>query len=561
VAGLLGAALVAPTGGQAAAAVPASAPAADDRPNVLVVLVDDLSWADLGTARTSGGRASSDFNETPHLARMAREGTVFPNAYATPSCSPTRMALLTGLSAPRPENNVYAVKSIDRGSNPEPLQGPRQGRPDGATVLSAGVTTVAEVARSAGYATGFVGKFHVTRTADMITRAHGFGDNYGGTFAERPIRYHASGGRFGRAVGPNMTQFAHRYTREYVERNVAPYSQGVPQRDLDALVGTPKHITDAVADAAVRVVDDAGRRPFFALVSPWAVHAPTDASQARLDLRRKYGAKRPGRDPHQKGYAGLVEGVDQAVGRLLEHLRTTPDPRHPAETLAQNTVVVVTSDNGGHEGYGAHNGPLRGMKASVDEGGLRVPFLAWSGEESLVRPGASNPSVIDPTDLMPTVADYAGARPPRRATLDGSSLRRAFARGARLERPRFVHFPGYVIDRYRQQRPESLVRSGRWKLRYRYETQQWRLYDLATDLGERRDLSRTRPRVRKELGRRLLRWLEDVDAPLARVKPGRSFTVRVAPGTRTYANGRVTRWRSARSVRVGAGEELPVVLR
>ena len=166
------------------------------------------------------------------------------------------------------------------------------------------------------------------------------------------------------------------------------------------------------------------------------------------------------------------------MARLIDHLETTPDPRNPGHVLADNTLVLFTSDNGGRVDLGGFNGPLKGQKGELDEGGVRVPWIAWSKNKALVRGGTTNSSPINGTDLYPTLADIAGAKLPKGVPYDGTSLRAAYAHGAHVNRPRFAHLPGYLIGVVRDQRPETTVRSEQWKLHYTYEDQGWELYDL-----------------------------------------------------------------------------------
>lgn len=555
IASLAASAISAPTAGPASAAHPAHR---QPRPNIVFVLADDLGWSDVSTGRTNLGNPN-DFNETPAIERLAQEGAVFDNAYACINCAPTRAALLTGEYAQRPTNNIYIVDDLNRGGDDTLLEGPPQGLPDGRVALPDEAVTVAETLQTAGYATGYVGKFHVTRSADDIVAEHGFDENWGGSQAGNASAYHASNGQFNNSISPSLDQFAGDYTAEYVRDNIAPYSHGVSAAQLDALVGTDKHVSDAVGDAAIDFVDRHAEEPFFAFVSEFAVHSPVGNPQARRDLLAKYQAKTPGSSPAKPSYAALTEGLDQTIARLVHHLETTPDPRNPGHDLADNTLVVFSSDNGGRADLGAFNGPLKGQKGELDEGGVRVPWIVWSQNRDLVDRGALVHTPINGTDLYPTVASWAGARLPRGIPFDGKDLGRAVASGSdHRPKARFAHLPGYLVDTGRDQHPQSSVRDGRWKLVYSYEDASWELYDLVSDLGEQHNLAARRPRVVADLGKKLIRWLDRTNAPLATLRAGMAPLVLKVDGA-TYADGRAD-WRHRGTITVEPGDEVPLVL-
>lgn len=528
------------------------------RPNIVYIVADDLGWSSVSTPLTNDGNPS-DFYQTPTLERIAREGVAFDNAYTSVNCAPTRAALLTGLHAPRPENNIYLVGNLNRGGDDTLLVGPPQGREDGATALPAEAVTIGERLRDVGYTTGYLGKFHVTRTGEDVTALHGFDENIGGTNAGDPGAYHASDGAFGPKIGPALDAFAGDYTQSYVDQHIKPYSHGVDPAAVDALVGTDKHVTDALADATVDFIDRNSEDPFLAFLSTYAVHTPVGPPQARADLLAKYQAAQPGDGPANPAYGALTEGLDQSVARVVDHLETTPDPNNPGHPLADNTVLVLTSDNGGVERF-TDNGPLRGQKGELREGGIRVPLIAWSANPELVDGGTVHHTPVHAADHHATIASLAGARTPTHQPLDGVDLSGLFADSeARLRRDAlYWHLPGYLVAGGRDQRPQSVVRSGRWKLVYSYEDRSWELYDLREDTGEAYDLAAERPDVVQRLGRDLVRWLDDLDAPLATLREGRTPVEFTVSGT-TYANGEATRHRGE-TVVVRPGEELPLVL-
>ncbi|WNI27673.1 sulfatase-like hydrolase/transferase [Streptomyces sp. ITFR-6] len=339
----------------------------------------------------------------------------------------------------------------------------------------------------------------------------------------------------------------------------SPGAVGADPAAVNGLVGTPKHVTDAVADATIDFVDRHKNGPFFAFMAHYAVHAPVADAQARADLLAKYKAKRPGTGPSVPAYGALGEGLDQSVARVVDHLRTTADPNNPDHSLADNTIVVIAGDNGGLGLY-TDNGPLRGQKGELHEGGIRVPLIAWSTNPALVHGNTINHTPVYVTDYHPTFAALAGASLPSGRPLDGADLSHLFADAtAELDRDAlYWHLPGYLADGRRNQHPQSVIRSGQWKLLYNYEDLSWELYDLAADISENRNMAAERPDLVHLLGHNLIRWLVDAEAPLATLREGRPPLTFTVTGT-TYANGR-TRHLNRTTLVVNPGEQLPLVL-
>ena len=538
---------------------PAAAKPAAPRPNLVFMMADDMGWADLSTGRVNGGYGN-DFNETPFIDSLADEGQVFTEAYASVQCTPTRTALHTGQYATRPTNNVYAVGAIT-GPATAPLQGVQQGRtPTGNTpALPTGYTTVGETLQQADYATGYIGKFHVAGSAAEITESHGFDENWGGSQNSHATDYFATDGQFNDTVSPSLDTFGADYTQQYVDDHLKPYSHGVSDAQLDALVGTDKHVTDAQSDAAIDFISREKDEPFFAFVSYFAPHFPVNDAQARPDLLAKYRAKTPGEDPAKPSYAALVDGIDQSVARIVDYLETTPDPRNGGKPLSGNTLLVFTSDNGGEEdpaNSGAWNGPLREDKGFMHDGGVRVPWIVWSQNRDLVKGGGRvNETIINSTDLYPTLASYAEATLPTGVPLDGIDLRPAFSKGAKIDRTHFHHLPGYVG----QQGPASFVRDGRWKLIYNYTDASFELYDLIGDLGETTNLAADKPGLVYRLGSQLIGWLDETDAPLATLRANQPTRTITGFTGLAYDNRTVTDHRDA-TITIAPGQQVPFLL-
>ena len=345
------------------------------RPNILFILADDLGQRDLGSY-------GSTFYETPHLDRLAREGARFTSAYAAaPVCSPTRASLLTGRWPQRTGVTDY-IGAIDKPElwkrNTRSLPAPFGDR------LALEETTIAETLKREGYATFFAGKWHLGPEGAWPEQ-QGFDLNHGGI---------DRGGPYG--------------GKQYF----SPY--GNP-RLPDGPVG--EHLPDRLASETVRFIDANRARPFFAFLSFYSVHTPL---MARPDLQRKYEDKRQrlgleaawGRE-HARDvrlvqehavYAGMVDAMDQAVGKVLDRL--------DALGLRENTLVIFTSDNGGlstSEGWPTSNLPLRAGKGWMYEGGLRVPLLVrWP---KVTRPEAASTA----PSLAPTSSRRCSTPPPRAA--------------------------------------------------------------------------------------------------------------------------------------------------
>ncbi len=452
---------------------------APGRPNILFILADDLGQRDLGSY-------GSTFYETPHLDRLAREGVRFTSAYAAaPVCSPTRASLLTGRWPQRTGITDY-LGAADR-----PDLWKRNTRSLPASFgdrLALRETTIAEALKGAGYATFFAGKWHLGPEGAW-PEDQGFDLNLGGTNL---------GGPYG--------------GKQYF----SPY--GNP-RLPDGPDG--EHLPDRLASETVRFIDANRERPFFAFLSFYSVHTPL---MARPDLQRKYEEKRQrlgieatwGRE-HARDvrlvqdhavYAGMVDAMDQAVGKVLDRL--------DALGLRENTLVIFTSDNGGlstSEGWPTSNMPLRAGKGWMYEGGLRVPLLVrWP---TVARAGHRVDSPVTSPDFFPTLLDAAATRG-RRVDVDGVSFLPVLRGEAPAERAVFWHYPHYGNQ---GGAPASAIRRGDWKLIEWLEDGSIELFDVARDIGETRDLSREHPTRARALHGELKAWRTRLGAQRPRPNP------------------------------------------
>jgi len=453
------------------------------RPNVVLIDVDDLGWADVGCF-------GSRYYETPNIDRLAREGLRFVEAYAACAvCSPTRAAIMTGRYPARvgvtdwihagfqlhefgeriPEDKQYHEEYI--GGPDRPLLCPRN-----PLWMSLDEITIAEALKTAGYTTCHIGKWHLGFD-DWYPEKQGFDINIGGCDKGQPPTYFDpyDSARYGAGNIPTLT----------------PRQPG-------------EYLTDREADEACRFIEAHRDGPFFLHLAHYAVHTPLEA---RPDLLEKYEAKPSTTGQRNPVYAAMVESVDQSVGRVVATLDRLG--------LAERTLVIFTSDNGGLDPSSTDNAPLRSGKGYPYEGGIRVPqIMRWQGH---VPAGAETQAPVSSVDFFPTICEAAGVALPDDRPIDGVSLVALWRPEGAIERDAlFWHFPHY---RGSDVVPYSIVRAGRWKLIKRYEGPTFELFDLAADLGETTDLAAERPEIVAALDQRLGAWLAETGARMPRANP------------------------------------------
>ncbi|MCU0779668.1 MAG: sulfatase [Akkermansiaceae bacterium] len=452
----------------------ASAPKAV-RPNIIVLLADDLGWHDLGCT------GSPDYR-TPRIDRLAAEGMRFTEGHAAaPICSASRAALLTGRSPARLRYEFVPKFEAGRPQGPQPLQ-----PPDFPTELPAELPTVATQLRAAGYATAFFGKWHLNRH-----QAHYLGWRPG--------------------HGPESFGFGHCVD----DFGAHPYGYGGKKPDPVAGDAFPK---DSLTAAAVDYLRQPRDKPFLLWMSFYHVHDPFHSPCA--DRVAWHRSRLPAAaSPKRAHYAAMVETLDHEVGLLLTALDDAG--------LAENTLVIFTSDNGGHPEVSA-NGPLRGSKWNLYQGGLRVPLaVRWPGR---VAPGSSCKVPVVGMDLAATILAAAGL--PQDIALDGKSLLPCLEGKEDPSwsgRPLLWHFPYYQPEtRFEQAKadigvgdfaiarsyPHAALRTGNLKLIHFFESGAAELYDLAKDPSEQHDLTASRSEDAARMQRQLLNALEAVDARL-----------------------------------------------
>jgi arylsulfatase A len=433
------------------------------RPNVVIILADDLGWADLGCY-------GSKYHKTPNLDRLAAEGMRFTDAYAAcPVCSPSRAAILTGKYPARLNLTDWLPGRPDR---------PDQQllRPIINQQLPAEQTTLAAVLKKAGYVTGHVGKWHLGGKGSL-PQDRGFDVNVAGDAAGSPRSYFAPyKGRDGRFI-PGLERAA----------------EG-------------EYLTDRLTAEAEQFIDANRDKPFFLYLAHYAVHIPLKAKE---ELIRKYKPGRPGEQGNPI-YAAMIESLDDGVRRILKKLDDCK--------LAERTIVVFTSDNGGlnvREGPNTpatSNAPLRQGKGYLYEGGIREPLLVhWP---NVVRRRSTCAVPVCGIDLFPTILEACGVK--SEARVDGVSLV-ALLKGGEVKRDAlYWHYPHYSNQ---GGKPGAAIRAGDYKLIEFYEDGRLELYDLKNDVSESHNLVMDKPMKARELSAKLGAWRKEVGAKMMKPNP------------------------------------------
>ena len=445
-------------------------------PNIVFILADDLGWSDLGCY-------GSTFYETPNLDRLAAGGMRFTHAYAAaPVCSPTRASILTGKSPAR-----LRITDWLPGREERPSQ--KLKRPQLQPFLPLEETTFAEALRPAGYKTAFLGKWHLGVSPEHWPEHQGFDLNLGGCDKGAPPSY------------------------------FSPYK-------LPNLPDGPEgeYLTDRLTSEAIRFIEQHRETPFLVYLSHYAVHNPLQAKPALVEKYKAKAARLPAAvspaflDDHWRpvrqvqnhpAYAAMVENLDENVGRLLDKLDEWG--------LAENTLVVFTSDNGGlstAEGSPTSNLPLRAGKGWAYEGGVREPLLIkWP---AVIQPQSLCRAPVSSVDFFPTFGEMAGLPPTAARHLEGASLVPEFKGADKPERPVFWHYPHYSNQ---GGLPYGAVRSGDFKLIEWYEDRRVELYDLRQDPGEKHNLADGNPEKTVALLARLQAWRHSVNAQMPTDNP------------------------------------------
>jgi arylsulfatase A-like enzyme len=465
------------------------------KPNILFILADDLGYHDLSCM-------GSNYYETPHIDRIAREGMVFTEGYAASRvCSPSRASIMSGKFTARHGITDW----IGARTGEEWRKAGRFNKllpPEYIHNLPHEYTTLPEALKEAGYKTFFAGKWHLGNEGSW-PEDHGFDINKGGWDKGSPM-----GGFY------------------------APWDNPRLESGPDG-----ESLTLRLAHETSNFIKSYKDTTFFAFLSFYAVHAPLQTTQEKWAKYRKkaedngiqeigfeMGPFLPIRQFQDNPiYAGLVETMDDAVGMVLNTLDELG--------LADNTIVIFTSDNGGvasGDAFATSNKPLRGGKGYQFEGGIREPYfikVPW-----METAGKKTDVPVIGTDFYPTLLELSGAKLKPGEHIDGTSLVPVLNGDDIKIRPLIWHYPHYGNQ---GGEPSSVIRSEKWKLIHYYEDGRIELYDLNSDLSETNDVSSEHPELTKQLHEQLFTYLKEVDArfpekdPLYKEEPEQKYLERV----------------------------------
>jgi len=448
----------------------ATAEAAAPKTNVVLILIDDLGWNDVGCY-------GSDYYRTPHIDALAREGMRFTDGYAACNvCSPSRAAILTGKNPAR----LLLTQWLPGGRWNARTNRLREGRY--LSNLPLKEVTIAETLREAGYQTAFMGKWHRGTKTYYYPRHQGFDINIAGR------DYGAPGS----------------YFYPFTGKWKIPTTGQTLKKETPIAGRKGDYLVDRLAEEAERFIRSTADKPFFLMLSHYAVHAPL---QGKPDKTARYETVATDDRQGKPAYAAMVESVDESVGRVMKTLRELK--------LDERTLVIFTSDNGGFA-KATDNSPLRANKGSNYEGGLRVPFIIrWPGRTA---PGSVSGEPVIGMDLYPTILEATDLPQRPHQHLDGKSLVPVLTGESGLDRNAiYWHYPHY--NQHPSSFPSGAIRAGDWKLIEAFETGKLSLFNLKKDIGETKDLASSEPEKVARLHRQLKSWRGEVGADPMRPNP------------------------------------------
>jgi uncharacterized sulfatase len=458
-------------GPQAAAQAPAERP-----PNIIFILFDDLGVNDLSTF---GGGVAGGRIKTPNIDRLAAEGAILTEAYAgNATCSPSRAQLMTGRYptrtgfefTPTPAGFPRIVPMVWNDIHPDrpPILTHPQAEASAPPFEEQGLppeeVTIAEVLKARGYHTVHIGKWHLGNAPRFLPNAQGFDESL-----------NMDGMLHGPEDDPGIVSAPIDF--DPIDRFLWASAHFVTSYNGGEKFAPGGYLADYWTDESLKVIEANRNRPFFLYLAHWGVHSPLQATRADYDAVGDIG-------PHRlRVYAAMIRALDRSVGRIMDKLK--------AQGLADNTLVVISSDNGapGYIGLDHLNAPYRGGKGSFFEGGIRVPMFArWPAK---IAAGQRIALPVGQVDLMPTFAAAAAAPLPQGVAIDGRSLLPALTgKGTplRSDTPLFWS-SGYY----------KAVRAGNWKLQINAKQNKAWLYNLAADPTEKTNLAASQPAKRAEL--------------------------------------------------------------
>ncbi len=439
--------------------------AIQSKPNIVFILADDLGWKDLACY-------GNPFNETPNLDKLAQSGIRFTQAYAAcPVCSPTRASIMTGKYPAR-----LQLTNFIGGTRTDPKSPvlPARMKP----FLEAGETTIPELLKQKGYATGMVGKWHLGNHDSIAPWNQGFESSR--LIGKNGLDYY------------NYSIFIDSYKKEFTDH------------------GT-EYMTDKLTEYGVDFIRQNAKRPFFLYL---AYSAPHVLTVPRADKLKKYFLKYGNSEQkYNPNYAAMVESLDDGVGAIVKELKDNG--------LLENTLIIFTSDNGGLglDELGpipTSNAPLRKWKGHIYEGGTRVPaIVSWVGKTA---PGKVSDTYFSTIDYLPTFCELTGISSLPK-NIDGQSVLTMFLHpevAPVQTRPLFWHYPHFSNQ---LGRPAGSVRAGDYKLVELYESGKLELYNLKEDLSESNDLSEKMVKKTQQMHQLLAEWRHKVNAQMPIANP------------------------------------------
>ena len=454
----------------------AEQPLADRPPNIVFILLDDLGINDLSTF---GGGVAGGSVPTPNIDRLAAQGAIFNQAYSGhATCAPSRAMLMTGRYptrtgfefTPTPSGFAPVVQMVGETIRNDLPPSFYDGELDNAKPpyesqgLPQSEVTIAETLKERGYHTVHIGKWHLGTSAGFLPNDQGFDESL-----------LMQSGKFLPDDHPGVVN-------AQLEFDPIDHFLWASMTYSTSLNGSENfepggYLTDYWTDESLKVIEANRNRPFFLYLAHWAPHTPLQATKADYDALSHISEHR------LRVYAAMIRALDRSVGRIMNKLEQ--------EGLADNTLIVLSSDNGGagYVGLPEVNAPYRGWKITMFEGGIRVPMLLkWPGQ---IAAGTRIDTPVAHIDVMPTLASAAGASLPEGVAIDGINILPLARGNGSIERPNDALFW--------QSGHAKVVRAGDWKLQVSGRLDKKWLFDLANDPTERVNLAETRPKKLAEL--------------------------------------------------------------
>ncbi len=448
---------------------------AEGKPNIILIVVDDLGISDLNCY-------GADLHESPNIDKLAQQGVMFTNAYASASiCTPTRASIMTGKYPARLNMTIWR----EWAKNPQFDQ--KLIPPDTEENLPAIDITIAERLKDEDYVTAHIGKWHLG-DASNYPEMHGYDINIAASHWGCPPTFF----------------YPYRGNIYDSERYVPGLELSTNGNYFEQREG--EYLTDRLTDEAIKILEEAKGKPLFMSLNYYSVHTPIEAKQDVVDYFNK--KMKPEMHHQNPIYAAMVHSMDENIGRLITKIDELG--------ISENTVVIFTSDNGGFinewdKKTVTNNYPFRSGKGSLYEGGVRVPLIVrYPG---ITKVGSVCAQPTSSIDLYPTIIAATGNKNPvQNQEIDGINIFPLFDNPeSKLKREYlFWHYPHY----YNTTTPVSSVRKGKWKLLEYFEDHHLELYNLEDDPGEKNDLSKDLPKKAKELHKALNNWRINVNAQI-----------------------------------------------